>query len=65
MDTAGLTGEDAELYKQIVKASQSPVTSKEQLGQILLKTFHRTADPDTIEYKKVKHLFPKIVKKIV
>ncbi|KKN17185.1 hypothetical protein LCGC14_0968400 [marine sediment metagenome] len=65
MDTAGLTGEDAELYKQIVKSTQSPVTSKEQLGQILLKTFHRVADPDTIEYKKVKHLFPKIVKKIV
>ncbi len=60
MDTSQLTGEDDELVKQIVKASQSPVTSKEQLGQILLKTFHRTAGPDTIEYQKIKHLFPKI-----
>ncbi len=65
MNKDELTGEDAELYKQIVKSTQSPVTSKEQLGQILLKTFHRVADPDTIEYKKVKHLFPKIETKTV
>ena len=65
VDAEKLTGEDDALLKQIVKASQSPVTSKEQLGQILLKTFHRTADPDTIEYQKIKHLFPTIVKKLV
>ena len=46
-----LTGKDDELLKQIVKSAQSPVTSKEQLGQIMLKTFHRVANPDTIEYK--------------
>lgn len=65
MNTEQLTGEDAELYKQILKNTQAPVTSKEQLGQALLKTYHRTADPDYIEYKKIKHLFPKIEKKIV
>ena len=65
MNVDQLTGEDAELIKEIVKSTQSPVTSKEQLGQILLKTFHRTADPDTIEYKKIKHLFPKIERKLV
>ncbi len=65
MNAEQLTGKDAELYKEIVKSAQSPVTSKEQLGQILLKTHHRTADPDVIEFKKIKHLFPKIEKKIV
>lgn len=65
MNTDQLTGEDEEIIKEIVKSSQSPVTSKEQLGQILLKTYHRTSDPDHIEYKKIKHLFPKIEKKIV
>ena len=65
MQKEQLTGEDEEMYQQIVKSTTSPVTSKEQLGQVLLKTFHRIADSDTIDYKKIKHLFPKIEKKTV
>ena len=56
--TDRLTGDDNDFYQEVSRDESKPIRSKEQLGASLLETFSRTADPDTIDYKKVKHKFP-------
>ena len=52
-------------YKRAVDSTPMPVSSKEQLGQELLRTFARISDPDQIVFRTVIRKIPILKRKMV
>lgn len=57
--------EEGEYGQQPIGDEMYPVSNQEQLGQDILRTFARTADPDSIVFKKVKRQVPVFGKKTI